>query len=359
MASEDRESRTEEPTDKKIADALERGETPLSREAALFASVSAMLIVGAFMLESVVASATPLLRRLLDDAGGFALTEGGDAAALARVVAWECFRLLIGPLSVFAAAGVLASALQSPPRIVFDRIAPKLERISLKEGRHRLFSARGFAEFLKGVFKLTSLGAIAFSVLQWGQDKLVDAMGVPPEALPELILSIAMKLLSVVCVATVVLLGADLVWARVKWRRELRMSKQEIKDELKESEGDPIRKAKLRSLAQARVRNNMIAAVPRATLVIANPTHYAIALRYVKEEGGAPMVLSKGQDLIALKIRELAERNAIPVIEDKALARSMYDAVEVDQPIPPQFYKAVAELIHYLYSKSAARAVAK
>jgi flagellar biosynthetic protein FlhB len=208
-------------------------------------------------------------------------------------------------------------------------------------------------EFLKGVFKLSSISVVAFTVLHWQENHLVDAMAVEPEAIPELILSIAMRLLSVVCVVTVVLLAADLVWARTHWRRELRMSKQEIKDEMKQNEGDPLKKARLRSLAQDRLRKSMIAAVPRATLVIANPTHYAIALRYVKEEGGAHMVLSKGQDLIALKIREIAEQHSIPVIEDKLLARSMYGSVEVDRAIPPEFYKAVAELIHFLYSKSA------
>jgi len=112
-------------------------------------------------------------------------------------------------------------------------------------------------------------------------------------------------------------------------------------------------------LALDRRRKSMIAAVPRATLVIANPTHYAIALRYVREEGGAPLVLSKGKDLIALKIREIAEQHLIPIVEDKLLARSMYDCVEVDRPIPPEFHKAVAELIHILYAKSSRKGGAK
>jgi flagellar biosynthetic protein FlhB len=191
---------------------------------------------------------------------------------------------------------------------------------------------------------------------QWQRNNLVGAMAIDPEAIPELVLTTAMRLLSVVCVVTVLLLAADLIWARAHWRRELRMSKQEVKDEMKRSEGDPLKKAKLRSLALDRLRKSMIAAVPKATLVIANPTHYAIALRYVKEEGGAPLVLAKGQDLIALKIREIAEKNAIPVIEDKLLARSMYDSVEVDRTIPPEFYRAVAQLIHFLYGKSASKA---
>ena len=133
------------------------------------------------------------------------------------------------------------------------------------------------------------------------------------------------------------------------------MSKQEIKDEMKQSEGDPMVKQRQRQIARERTRKRMMAAVPQATLVIANPTHYAIALRYTREEGGAPIVLAKGTDLVALKIREIAEENEIPVIEDKLLARSMYEHVEIDQMIPPEFYKAVAELIYYLHTRGSTK----
>ncbi len=359
MSDEDRESRTEAPTEKKINDAIERGNVPFSREASIFASVSAMLLAGTFLAQDFIGSMTKLLRQLLDSAGTISLRNGGDAAALLQLIGWDVGKLALALLSVFAAAGVLSSALQNAPRLAFDRIRPNFQRISLGDGWHRLFGARGQVEFLKGVFKLGAISAVTFAVMQWQQNSLVDAMAVDPEAIPELILSVATRLLSVICVVTVLLLAADLVWSRTHWRRDLRMSRQELKDELKQSEGDPLKKAKFRSLAKDRLRKNMIAAVPRATLVIANPTHYAIALRYVKEEGGAPLVLSKGQDLIALKIREIAEQHSIPIIEDKALARSMYDSVEVDRTIPPEFYKAVAELIHFLYAKNGNKAAIK
>lgn len=359
MAEEANESRTEEPTEKKLAEEMERGNVPFSKEASIFASVSSMLIIGAFFTKEFVAAMTELLQRLLDGAGAVSIRNGFDAVALLEAVGWSACKLMITPLIIFGAAGVLSSVIQNAPRFAFDRIQPNFQRISLGDGWHRLYSARGQVEFLKGVFKLGSISVVAFTVLHWQENNLVDAMAVDPEAIPELILSIAMRLLSVVCVVTIVLLAADLVWARTHWRRDLRMSKQEIKDEMKQNEGDPLKKARLRSLAQDRLRKSMIAAVPRATLVIANPTHYAIALRYVKEEGGAPMVLSKGQDLIALKIREIAEQHSIPIVEDKLLARSMYDSVEVDRTIPPEFYKAVAELIHFIYSKNANRAAMK
>jgi flagellar biosynthetic protein FlhB len=132
------------------------------------------------------------------------------------------------------------------------------------------------------------------------------------------------------------------------------MPRKEVKDDHKQSEGDPILMARMRPLARDRSRRRMIAAVPRATLVIANPTHFAVALRYVREEGGAPLVVAKGQDLVALKIRHVAEENGIPVIEDKLLARSLYECVQVDKIIPSQFYTAVAEIFLFLMVRGTA-----
>jgi flagellar biosynthetic protein FlhB len=211
-----------------------------------------------------------------------------------------------------------------------------------------LFSIRAQVEFLKAAFKLAVVGFIGFILLRSARDDVLLAMFMEPGGVPELARSMVMKLLSAMVVAIIVLAAADLVWSRVFWQRDLRMTRQEVKDEVKQAEGDPILKGKLRSLARDRSRKRMMAAVPRATLVIANPTHFAVALRYVREEGGAPMVIAKGQDLLALKIREVAESHDIPVIEDKLLARSLYQAVEVDKLIPPEFYKAVAEIILFL-----------
>jgi flagellar biosynthetic protein FlhB len=155
-------------------------------------------------------------------------------------------------------------------------------------------------------------------------------------------------LTSVVAIALTILALSDFVWARFKWRRDLRMSRQEVKEEFRQAEGDPFVKARMRSLAMDRSRRRMMASVPKASFIVANPTHYAIALRYVREEGGAPLVLAKGKDLVALKIREVAEKNGVPVLERKELARAMFEIVEVDRMIPPEFYRPVAELIHFL-----------
>ena len=179
----------------------------------------------------------------------------------------------------------------------------------------------------------------------------MNALFSDPTAVPELVLTTAMRLVSAISIATIVLVSLDLVWARFHWRREMRMTKQEIKDEFKQAEGDPILKSRMRSLARDRARNTMLAAVPKATLVIANPTHFAIALKYKQGEDAAPTVLAKGQDLIALKIREIAEKNDVPVVEDKALARSMYDVAQIDRMIPAEFFRPVAEIIYFLHSR--------
>lgn len=349
--AQDKESKTDEPTEKKIHDAVERGNVPISREAAVFASVVAMLIIVAFAARTTAGTVTRALDLLLGNAGAWSLQNGADAVSLWILVAAGTLVPLLPIFGILLVAGLLAAVLQSAPRLVLDRIQPKLERISVVGGWQRIFGGRGRAELGKSLFKLGSILVVLVVVAAYELGTVVNAMAVEADAVPDLVLAVTMRLLSAVCVATVLLLAADLVLVRLHWRRDLRMSRQEVKDEFKQMERDPLLKARLRSLALDRIRKSMIAAVPRATLVIANPTHYAIALRYKREEGGAPIVLSKGKDLLALKIREIAEQHSIPVIEDKALARSMYDLVEVDRAIPTQFYKALAEIIHYLHAR--------
>ncbi len=353
------ESKTEEPTEKKIFDEYARGNIPVSREASLFAATAAMLLVTVFLARNVLRSITFTLQEVSNDPGGRAVHAAPDAIALLSALAWDVSRPLIPALAVLLAAGLASAFLQNAPRLVLKRIEPDFARISLVNGWHRIFGAHQRTEFIKSVSKLISITVILWAVMRSQRHALTGALLLDPDAIPELILTTANRLLMAVCAITAALLAADIVWVRARWRKDVRMTKQEIKDEMKEAEGDPLRKARLRSLALDRRRKRMIAAVPRATLIIANPTHYAVALRYVREEGGAPVVISKGQDFIALKIREIAEQHAIPIVEDVALARSMYKAVEVDRPIPPEFYRAVAEIIHVLYAKSGHRAYAK
>lgn len=353
----DNESKTEEATEKKVRDAVEKGNVPFSKEAATLASLLGMVVVASFFLASDVRQLNFSLARLIDNAGGWPLQNGGDAVRLLEAVGMDAMRVLLPVVAIFTAAGLLSSFLQNSPQLVLDRIQPKLSRLSISSGWSRIFGARGQVEFLKSTVKLVAVCLFGFLLLRAAQHDVLNAMFTEPDGLPALVLAIGTRLVAAIAVATIVLVAADLVWTRLFWSRDLRMTRQEVKDEIKQSEGDPIVKARLRSLARDRARKRMIAAVPRATFVIANPTHFAVALRYVKEEGGAPLVIAKGQDLIALKIREIAAAHSIPIIEDKLLARSLYKAVEVDKMIPPEFYKAVAEIVFFLFSRRGAHGV--
>lgn len=347
----EKESKTEEPTEKKIRDSVEKGKIPISREASIFASMIALLIILSFLTVDSVRNLTSTLARLIDDPSGIRIRNGADATKFLTVIGASAARMLLPIVVVLSLAGLASSFLQNVPRIVFERIKPELSRISVTQGWGRIFGGQGRIEFAKSVFKFLAISFVVTMILRAEEAVAVNALFGDPTAVPELILTTAMRLVSAISIATIVLVALDLVWARFHWRRELRMTKQELKDEFKQAEGDPFTKARLRSLARDRARKSMLAAVPRATLVIANPTHYAIALKYQHGEDAAPTVLAKGQDLIALKIREIAEQNNVPVVEDRMLARSMYDAAMIDRVIPAEFFRPVAEIIYFLHAR--------
>lgn len=347
----DKESKTEEASEKKISDALEKGNVPFSREATLFASLICILVSLSFFAGPQASALTQGLARFLDDPGAIRLFSGEDAVGLFWTAFALAARFLLPVVVVLAAGGLIASLLQNQPRMVGERIRPQWSRVSPVAGWNRIFGRRGHVEFGKSVFKFAAISAICVLLLMSAKDNIIGAMSSEPNEVPSLLLGLAVRLVSGICVATIALVCIDLVWSRFSWRAELRMTKQEVKEEFKQAEGDPIVKARLRSLAKERARHRMMNAVPRASLVIANPTHYAIALHYDRVKGGAPLVLAKGVDLIALKIRAIAESHGVPVVEDRALARAMYDAIEVDQWIPQEFYRPVAKILYFLYAR--------
>lgn len=353
--AEDAESKTEEPTEKKIGDALEKGETAVSRELSIFAGFLSFLLCLAFVYDSASARLVNTLALLLENAGTVRISSSEDLSNYLKYVVGEAADFAAPQLALLAAFGVAASVVQGAPRIVFDRIFPDLQRISLLRGWKRIFGTAGLIELLKSVFKIAVLvGSLGFS-LTVDRTVLANAMRSDPRLLPGIVSTLLIHLTSIVCIVGGLIAAADWMWTRFKWRRGMRMSRHELKEELKQAEGGALAKARMRSLAQSRARKRMMSAVPRATLVLANPTHYAIALRYVRDEGGAPLVLAKGQDLVALKIRQIAEDNQIPVFEKKELVRAMFDIVEVDQMIPSEFFRPIAELIHFLTTRIASK----
>jgi flagellar biosynthetic protein FlhB len=353
--SSDKDSKTEEATEKKIRDTVEEGKLPHSRETAILASFVAILVFVVFFVKDRISELGTFLSMFLEKPEEWPMGTTQDVIALYRIVFTEIAKMLGGMMVLLVLAGVGASVLQNMPQFVGERIRPQASRISLSAGWKRLFGVQGFVEFAKSLGKLGFTLAVLIFTLRECHRQLLAGMITNPVAFGHVIRGIAINILVAIVFVMALIAAIDLVWSRFHWKQDLRMSKQEVKDEMKQAEGDPIIKSRLRSLARDRARRRMMTAVPRATLIIANPTHFSIALRYVREEDSAPVVLAKGQDLMALKIREIAEANNIPIFEDVALARSMYKQVSVDSVIPAQFYQAVAELVRIVYGNKAQR----
>lgn len=343
----EKDSKTEEPTEKRRTETLEKQGGPFSREAgsaAVFLAISLLLVT---TVPGLIGQTARQLALFIEDPGGWRLENGADVVLLLRTVLSAVSGLLITFAGGVAAAAIVASVFQNTPQFKFDRIAPDLSRISISAGFDRLFNVQSLVELVKGIAKIVLVGLAAF----WGLGGIATgfyALHSSPDAIPGLIGHLILRVVFISALLSTVIAVADIFMTRLKWIEDLRMTKQEVKEEIRQSEGDAFMKARYRAIARARIKRRMMQNVPQATLVIANPTHYAVALRYVRGEDSAPKVVAKGQSALALKIREIAERNNIPVVEDKLLARTLYDATELDQLIPPEFYKAVAEIIIFL-----------
>jgi flagellar biosynthetic protein FlhB len=353
--SADKDSKTEEATEKKIRDTIDKGKTPSSKETTILASFVAILVFAVFFAGESANELGVFLSMFLEKPEAWPLATERDVIELYTSVFMQIAKVLGVMMVLLVAAGVGSSVLQNMPQFVAERIRPQASRISLGAGWKRLFGVQGLVEFLKSLGKLGFVTVVLVFTLSESHRQLLAGMLTPPAAFGLVIREMAIDILVSIVFVMGLIAAADFVWSRFHWRQELRMTRQEVKDEMKQSEGDPIVKGRLRSLARDRARRRMMTAVPRATLIIANPTHFSIALKYVREEDSAPVVLAKGQDLVALKIREIAEAHNIPIFEDVALARSMYKQVSIDSVIPAQFYQAVAELVRIVYGNKAQR----
>lgn len=350
MSDEDKDSKTENPTAKRMTEAAEKGNLPVSREVPLFASILAFYVYLVFFLPSSVAKIGETLKDLFEQPDQWRLESSPDVVSLSAHLGWAVAAFLVPAMLLFIVFGLASAFAQNMPSLVLERVRPQMSRISPVKGFTRIYSAPGFVEFGKSIFKILIVSIIMYFTLRGEFFASLNAMFSDPQVIFVKLSAIVSKMVIVVLLSTGVLAAVDVIWTRYHWYQQLKMTKQEVKDEYKQAQGDPIVKSRQRSVARDRARRRMINNVPRATLVIANPTHYAVALRYVREENDAPVVVAKGQDLVALKIREIAESNGIPVFEDPPLARSMFAQVSVDSVIPPAFYKAVAELVHRIYA---------
>lgn len=351
---EDQDSKTEEATEKKLQDSIEKGNVPFSREMPTLMSMLAVIAAALLLLPAAGAKLTRAMQVSFAESGLRHIENHSDALALFNGLGREV-AIAGGPmLLVLMLAGIAGSLVQNPFQITWDRIEPKWSRLSPREGFKRLFGVKGLAEFIKSIFKFSAVGIICYLVVKSELPDVIASLIRPPQLLPETLLHLSVKLIAWIALAALVLAVADMFWSRFSWRRDLRMSKQEMKEEHRQAEGDPMIKYRFKMLARSRASRRMMSQVPKATMIIANPTHYAVALRYNRAEDAAPVVVAKGLDAVALRIRALAEEHDIPVIENKPLARALYEKAAIDAMIPPEFFRAVAEIIHYLNMRRAA-----
>jgi flagellar biosynthetic protein FlhB len=347
MASDDDSQKTEDPTGRRLQEARDSGQVAKSMEVnnllMILALTLAIVIFGKSMARDILNMSLPFI-----ETPDMVPTDIGHLTTMG----WKLLGLILmagaAPLvlALFAAFG--AGYLQFGLLLSAESLTPSLEKISPMSGLKRIFSLRSFADFIKGLLKLAIVGAIVYAVLTPSVGELHKLIGMEIIQLLEIIADLLNRLLFTVFAAMVVITALDVFYQRYEHIKGLRMSRQEIKDEMRESEGDPMVKGRLRQLRMERARKRMMAEVPKADVVVTNPTHYAVALRY-DPQMSSPKVVAKGVDKVAQKIREIAKENDVPVVENPPLARGLFAAVEVDQEITPEFYKAVAEVIGYIY----------
>ncbi|HUZ72582.1 MAG TPA: flagellar biosynthesis protein FlhB [Stellaceae bacterium] len=347
MAQEsDGGQKTEEPSQRRLQRARDEGQVAQSREINTWFLLATSGIIVIFLAPAIGHSLVGLLGAFVDPTR-FLSADGilwpAVVADLRAVMAAFVLPMLL--LTAAAAAGTLAQI-----GFVFatDKLGFDVSRVSPLAGFGRLFSFRSLVETLKSLAKMVLVGTVAATMLR-GEIMRVPLLGLAPEDLPAEIERLVLRLLLGVLSVLTVLAGADYVYQRLSLLRSLRMTRREVKDELKQSDGDPLIKARLRQIRTERARRRMMAAVPGASVVITNPTHFAVALKYEMGESGAPRVVAKGADLIAQRIRDIATENGVPVMENPPLARALYASVELDREIPPEHYKAVAEVIGYVF----------
>ena len=346
MADEDDGGeRSEDPTQKRLDDALERGDVAKSQEVNTWFMIAGATLVLSTFAGSIGGIQTPLKNIIANS--WMLRTDGPSLLQLAQHLEYAVFAAIGVPLLMLLIAAIAGNMLQH--RLVWsgESLKPKLSKISPMEGAKRVFGKQAVANFAKGLFKLVALGAVMTAVLWPERHRLESMLRSDPTSLFGVIVSLSVHLMGSVVAMLAVVAIADYFFQYRQWYERQKMSLRDMKEEFKQSEGDPHIKGRIRQLRHARMKKRMMAAVPKASVIITNPTHYSIALSY--ERGmSAPICVAKGVDNIALKIREVAGEHNIPIVENVPLARALYATVEIDDEIPVEHYHAVAEIIGYV-----------
>ncbi len=345
---EDKAQKTEEPTHKKLEDARKKGQVATSREVNHWFMILAGTLAVVMLVPTMMGQLGRDLSRYLEYAHAVPI-DGAALRSLGVQAVGDAVVALLPVLLLLVGAALATGLVQHGPVASVEKIKPKLENISLVKGLGRLFSMRSLVEFTKGILKLAVVGFVATILVMPEMDRIRSASALEPLLMLDLLWSLAVRMLGGVCAVITVIAALDLLYQKFEFHKSMRMSRQEVKDELKQSEGDPVVKARLRQLRLDRARKRMLAAVPDADVVIANPTHYAVALKYDAPVMPAPRLVAKGVDAVALRIRAVAEENDVVVVENPPLALALWEGVEIDQEVPETYYKAVAEVIGYVW----------
>ena len=342
----DDSEKTEEPSQKRLEEALKRGDVVKSQEVnTWFIMAGATLVLMAFSA-SMSRDPTATMSGLIANSWQISV-DGPALPALFKKIGGEIVAAVAIPFLVLMLAALGGNLVQHKLVWSFEGLMPKLSKLSPMAGLQRLMSKQAIANFGKGLVKIVVVGAVLAS-LMWPEREHMEALvHADPAALLPYVFTITLKLMGTVVAMLAVVAAGDYLFQYRQWYEKQKMSLRELKEEFKQSEGDPTIKGKLKQMRQARMRKRMMAAVPKASVIITNPTHFAVALQY--ERGmAAPICVAKGVDALALKIREIATEHRIPIVENPPLARALHATVQIDQVIPPEHYKAVAEVIGYV-----------
>ncbi|GGO96835.1 flagellar biosynthesis protein FlhB [Stakelama pacifica] len=348
MAEEpDKDQKTEAPTEKRLEDARKKGDiasAPEVRHAAMF---TGLLVSIGWLAVYLFNNLAQKMAALWDNAETFSLTP--DTAQSVMTLLFSTIAMTLLPLlATMVAFAIVGGLLQGRPALSWSRLAPKWSKLSPVSGAKRIFGMRAFVEFGKTLAKLIAVVTVGYIVVIPFVPGFSAMVGLDPVG----IAALTHRIIITVFRAVALLVGAiaifDLFYQRHSWLKKLRMSRQEVKDEFKDQEGDPHIKAKIRQIGMQRSRRRMMAAVPQASVVITNPTHFAVALKYDHGTMAAPVVVAKGTDEVALRIRSVATDAGVPLVENRPLARALHASAEIDRPIPVEHYAAVAEIISYV-----------
>jgi flagellar biosynthetic protein FlhB len=342
----DTSEKTEDPTQKRLEEALKRGDVVKSQEVSTwFVLAGAALVLTAFS-GGMGSALTTTMRGIIANAANISV-DGPALPHLFQRIGVEIIAAVAIPFLLLMLAALGGNLIQHKLVWSVELLAPKLSKISPAEGFKRLFGKQALANFAKGLVKLVLVGAVLVALMWPERERIMAAVRADPLTVLPLTQTLALKLLGAAVAMMAVVAIADYLFQYQQWYARQKMSLREMKEEFRQSEGDPTIRGKMKQVRNTRMRKRMIANVPKAAVVITNPTHYAVALQY--ERGmPAPVCVAKGVDAVAAKIREVAEEHRIPIVENPPLARALHATVDVDQTIPVEHYKAVAEVIGYV-----------